>query len=85
MGNMSKQEIIDEMISEGYDYDTAYKLVCGEDKQETKQTNCEKHSKKQCTECKYLDCCDRASVCDGNCAHCDITDCENNQNKEQEK
>lgn len=38
---------------------------------------CEKHSKQLCSECKYLDCCDRASVCDGNCSHCDITDCEN--------
>lgn len=30
MSNMSKQEIIDEMVSEGYDYDTAYRMVCGE-------------------------------------------------------
>lgn len=42
--------------------------------------NCEKHSKKQCSECKHLDCCDRANVCDGNCGRCDITDCENNPN-----
>lgn len=30
MSNMSKQEIIDEMIAEGYDYDTAYRLVFGD-------------------------------------------------------
>lgn len=30
MGNMSKQEVIDEMVSEGYDYDTAYRLVFGD-------------------------------------------------------
>ncbi len=30
MGNMNKQEIIDEMVSEGYDYDTAYRMVCGD-------------------------------------------------------
>lgn len=30
MSNMSKQEVIDEMISEGYDYDMAYRTVCGE-------------------------------------------------------
>lgn len=30
MGNMSKQEIIDEMVDEGYDYDTAYRIVFGD-------------------------------------------------------
>lgn len=30
MSNMSKQEVIDEMVSEGYDYDTAYRLVFGD-------------------------------------------------------
>ncbi len=30
MGNMSKQEVIEEMVSEGYDYETAYRLVFGE-------------------------------------------------------
>lgn len=29
MGNMSKQEVIEEMVSEGYDYDSAYRLVFG--------------------------------------------------------
>lgn len=43
-----------------------------------KQTNCEKHSKAICSECKYLDYCDRANVCDGDCGRCDITACENN-------
>lgn len=30
MSNMSKQEVIDEMVSEGYDYDMAYRLVFGD-------------------------------------------------------
>lgn len=30
MSHMSKQEIIEEMVFEGYDYDTAYRLVFGE-------------------------------------------------------
>ena len=30
MGNMRKQEVIDEMVSEGYDYNMAYQMVCGE-------------------------------------------------------
>lgn len=29
MPTMTKTEIIEEMVSEGYDYDTAYRLVCG--------------------------------------------------------
>ncbi len=41
--------------------------------------NCEKHSKKLCSECKYLDCCDRASVCNGDCGRCDIEGCENKE------
>lgn len=86
MGNMRKQEVIDEMVSEGYDYDTAWRFIYGDiansnDKeQEMKQPNCEKHSKQQCSKCKYLDQCDRASVCNGDCGRCDITDCENNPN-----
>lgn len=48
-----------------------------------KQTNCEKHSKQLCSKCKYLGYCDRASVCDGNCGQCDITECENNQNNKK--
>lgn len=30
MGNMSKQEAIDEMVSEGYDYDSAVRMVFGD-------------------------------------------------------
>lgn len=30
MPTMTKTEIIEEMVSEGYDYDTAYLLVFGE-------------------------------------------------------
>ena len=30
MSNMSKQEVIDEMVSEGYDYDSAVRLVFGD-------------------------------------------------------
>lgn len=30
MGNMSKQEVIDEMVSEGYDYESAYRMVYGD-------------------------------------------------------
>lgn len=30
MPTMTESEIIDEMVSEGYDYDTAYRLVFGE-------------------------------------------------------
>lgn len=35
MSNMSKQEVIDEMVSEGYDYDTAYRLVFGDTTNDT--------------------------------------------------
>lgn len=83
MSHMSKQEVIDEMISEGYDYDSACRLVFGDtsDYDDKEQTNCNNHSKKLCSECKYIECCDRASVCDGNCGQCDIYDCENNPNR----
>lgn len=60
MGNMSKQEVIDEMVSEGYDYDSAWHIVFGDiadfydSKQITERTNCKKHSKKLCSECKYI-------------------------------
>ena len=50
-----------------------------------KQINCEKHSKKLCGECKYLDSCDRSTVCDGDCGRCDIYDCENNPNNRSDK
>lgn len=30
MSNMSKQEVIDEMVSEGYDYDSAFRMVFGD-------------------------------------------------------
>ena len=30
MSNMSKQEIIDEMVSEGYDYNTAWRFIYGD-------------------------------------------------------
>ena len=30
MSNMSKQEVIDEMVSEGYDYDNAVRIVFGD-------------------------------------------------------
>ena len=35
MPNMTKTEIIDEMVSEGYDYDSAYRLVFGENSTKT--------------------------------------------------
>ncbi len=41
-------------------------------------TNCEKHSKLICSECRHYDCCDIAKRCDGRCWNCDITECENN-------
>lgn len=40
MSSMSKQEVINEMISEGYDYDSAYRLVFGSDAT-NREPNCE--------------------------------------------
>lgn len=33
---------------------------------------CELRSKKACSECKYIEFCDKAKVCDGDCGHCDL-------------
>lgn len=40
--------------------------------------NCEKHSKKICSQCSHYDYCDRANRCDGRCYDCDNDGCENN-------
>lgn len=46
MPSMSKSEIIDEMVSEGYDYDSAYRLVFGDmsanDEITNQEPDCEK-------------------------------------------
>lgn len=36
---MTKYEIIDEMVSEGYDYDTAYRMVFGDTSNNDSETD----------------------------------------------
>ena len=47
--------------------------------------NCDKHSKKLCSECRHIDHCDIAKRCDGICYRCDITDCETTRNTRRKK
>ncbi len=47
--------------------------------------NCNKHSKKLCSECQHIDHCDIAKRCDGICYQCDITNCENNPEYKEEE
>ena len=47
--------------------------------------NCDKHSKKLCSECQHIDHCDIAKRCDSICYRCDMTDCENNPEYKEEK
>ncbi len=46
---------------------------------------CYLKSKKVCSKCPHVDYCDKATIYDGNCHRCDITNCENNPNYEEKE